>query len=125
MDPKSKKVIIVVLVFIDVMLLTYIAFNTYESKRSSFPPFRYHFQYHRRSISINDISSWMTFDYINKIFNLPSTYFKETYQIKDKKYPILTIKQYTTETKTNTTLFVINIQKTIQAYLESSSIPKP
>ncbi len=39
----------------------------------------------------NKISGWMTFKYINLIFNLPPEYLKNELKITDKRYPDVSI----------------------------------
>ena len=38
-------------------------------------------------ISADEIQPWMTFDYLNKQFGLPSEYLKTALQVTDPKYP--------------------------------------
>ena len=48
-------------------------------------------------LGINDVSAirpWMTFDYINRLFNLPSDYLKTALKITDSRYPRITISNY-------------------------------
>ena len=40
------------------------------------------------------IRSWMTFDYLNKLFNLPPQYLKTQLAIPDPAYPTLTISKF-------------------------------
>jgi hypothetical protein len=42
----------------------------------------------------NVIRSWMTFDYINKIFGLSPDYLKTQLSISDSRYPRLTVAAY-------------------------------
>ena len=43
------------------------------------------------------IRSWMTFDYVNKLFALPSEYLQAQLQINNTHYPRLTIGSYLSE----------------------------
>ncbi len=45
------------------------------------------------------IQDWMTFDYINSIFALPSDYLKNSLAIQDPQYPHTSIVRYARETK--------------------------
>lgn len=40
------------------------------------------------------VRPWMTFDYINKIFNLPPDYLKTRLDITDPRYPKLSVSEY-------------------------------
>ncbi|MCX6795182.1 MAG: hypothetical protein NT165_00370 [Candidatus Falkowbacteria bacterium] len=51
----------------------------------------------RQSLGLKEIGlieSWMTFDYLNKSFNLPGDYLKVALGIQDKRYPFITIDHY-------------------------------
>lgn len=43
---------------------------------------------------VNLIRSWMTFDYINHIFGLPSSYLQSSMHISESAYPNLTVSSY-------------------------------
>lgn len=45
------------------------------------------------SAQVDYIREWMTFDYINKVFNLPSDYLKNQLGITDARYPRITVLQ--------------------------------
>ena len=54
----------------------------------------------RHVLNPNDlttIDSWMTFDYLNKIFNLPPDYLKNSLDISNTRYPFLTINHYASD----------------------------
>ena len=40
------------------------------------------------------IQNWMTFDYIDHIFSLPSAYLQTTLNIQDARYPRIAIEDY-------------------------------
>ena len=55
----------------------------------------------RRPLTASDaasIQSWMTFDYLNKVFALPPEFLKTTFGITDPRYPRLSLAHYA-ETK--------------------------
>lgn len=41
-----------------------------------------------------DIETWMTFDYVNVVYKIPSTYLSNTLGISDSRYPNLRIDAY-------------------------------
>ncbi len=43
------------------------------------------------------IEPWMTFNYINILFNLPSDYLRDRLAIKDERYPNLEIRRFAKE----------------------------
>ena len=66
--------------------------------------------------NVNLIASWMTFDYINRIFNLPSDYLKNTLAISDTSYPRISISRYVKNQKLDPVQFLSEIQKTVANY---------
>lgn len=63
------------------------------------------------------IDSWMTFDYLNKIFNLPPDYLKTSLNITDSRYPFLTISRLAREQKQNTTGTLSIVEQAISNHL--------
>ncbi len=85
----------------------------------------YHLPLHPRPLTINDtgmIQYWMTFDYLNKIFNLPTNYLQTTLGINDRRYPVITISHYSRENHLGLDILVLQIKAAIVNYL---STPKP
>jgi hypothetical protein len=80
---------------------------------------------HRRqpaSVSnISHISEWMTFDYINHLFDIPASYLQEALQITDPEYPFMTIGQYSKKTHQDRNSVIQKIQDLIKLKLGSSS----
>jgi len=71
---------------------------------------------------VNAIQYWMTFDYLNKIFNLPPNYLQGALNISDKRYPFLTLARYAREDRLNAALVLSEVQAAIIDYL---TVPKP
>ena len=46
---------------------------------------------------IASVQTWMTFDYINHLFALPSTYLQTKLSLSDVHYPHMTLSQYARE----------------------------
>jgi len=63
----------------------YTLFRTHGSSTSTAP-------------SVADIQSWMTFDYLNKVFHLPKTYLQTELNVQNSRYPDVSIRGYARET---------------------------
>ena len=65
---------------------------------------------------VSIIQSWMTFDYIEHLFAVPSTTIKAGMNITDTHYPHLTLGSYAKGTGTSTAATINTIQVIIQRY---------
>jgi hypothetical protein len=68
---------------------------------------------HHAPLPVSDagvIRSWMTFDYVNKLFALPPDYLKAQLHIVDSRYPRYTI----------STAFLGQVQNAVRNYASSS-----
>jgi hypothetical protein len=72
------------------------------------------------TISIENIQSWMTFDYLNKVFMLPPEYLQKELAITDNFYPRITIRKAAAEAMTNQTLYLKHLQDLIENYDSNS-----
>ncbi len=68
------------------------------------------------TLSVNDIESWMTFSYLNRVFNLPTPYLEISLSIVDPHYPYISIKKYAQERNSNIDVFLQNIKTAINEY---------
>ena len=75
---------------------------------------------HRQTLSPEKIESWMTFSYINYIFNLPPSYLKGSLGIEDTSYPNLSIDKYTKIKKININSFLTSVQEFVIEYKNKS-----
>jgi heme/copper-type cytochrome/quinol oxidase subunit 2 len=66
--------------------------------------------------SASVVRSWMTFDYINRLFALPPDYLKNNVPITDLQYPKLTISSYVKKNGLNQTTFLDELDATIRNY---------
>jgi hypothetical protein len=73
---------------------------------------------------VNLIAPWMTFDYINKSFNLPADYLKTTLGISNPSYPHLVISKTAGEFSFSTSTYLENIKNAVSSYLTQNSLPK-
>jgi hypothetical protein len=72
-----------------------------------------------RQLTISDIQPWMTFDYVNVVFKLPTSYFKNLLGISDPRYPNIRIDSYSRESNFNEALLLQTIKKYITTYKSS------
>lgn len=63
------------------------------------------------------IQGWMTFDYVNKIFNLPPDYLKTSLGISDARYPQEVIFKYAGRAHENVSALVGQIQNLVRSFL--------
>lgn len=108
------------------LLLIVMIPSSYVAKNNNYSIWKHHLNGRRQPILIEDISrisSWMTFDYINNLFNLPQTYLEQTLNIQDYRYPFLTVGQYAKRKKVPVDTLIENIKTSVREYL-SSSTPK-
>ena len=73
---------------------------------------------HKLSASDVDlIGSWMTFYYINEVFNIPDLILKDKLNIINKRYPNISIRQYVKDESINTEIFLENVKKIVKEYI--------
>lgn len=65
----------------------------------------------------NFIRTWMTFDYINKTFNLPGDYLKTQLKISDTRYPRLSISGYMKSQNLGSSTFLNSVIGAVGNYL--------
>jgi hypothetical protein len=77
-------------------------------------------QYHGKlnAQNVDLISSWMTFDYVNKIFNLPADYLKSALAISDAGYPRIPISRYEKNHKLDAVQFLAEVKNTVADYFK-------
>ncbi len=63
------------------------------------------------------IRPWMTFDYINKTFNLPADYLKTHLSIADPRYPQLSLGGYAQSGHVDPNVFLRQVETAVRAYL--------
>ena len=73
-------------------------------------------QTHRPMIEISQIQSWMTFDYLNRNFNLPVDYLKKSLSITDTAYPKMTLRRAATSQDETVASLVGQVKEAIKAY---------
>lgn len=71
------------------------------------------------STAISLIRNWMTFDYINRLFNIPPSYFESKLDVADTNYPRITIRSLAKKYNSEPTFFLTHIQSLVTEYLHS------
>jgi hypothetical protein len=79
-------------------------------------------QYQHPEVMVNSIKTWMTFDYLNVVFHLPTAYLKTTLLINDPRYPNVRIDYYARHHGLNPLLFLQSIQQAITNYLTGQTL---
>lgn len=70
----------------------------------------------------NAIRSWMTFDYVNRLFGLSPDYLKTTLSVTDPSYPKLSLSGYAKYLNENVNTLIGNVSSAIRNYSTSTSI---
>lgn len=63
--------------------------------------------------------TWMTFDYINRVFLMPAPYLQTALSITDSRYPRLTIAEYAKVTAQKPSVALTKVQDAISAFFAS------
>ena len=74
-------------------------------------------------VTANDVTvirPWMTFDYINKLFNIPPDYLKNALSISDPSYPQLSLYGYANYKHVNATIVVNEVESSTRDYLTAT-----
>ncbi len=75
------------------------------------------------SLTTTEASStqtWMTFEYINRVFNLPQSYLQTTLSITDNRYPRLTINSYAQSIHASQSDILFKTQNAIRLFSTST-----
>jgi hypothetical protein len=75
-------------------------------------------------VTANDatvIRPWMTFDYINTLFNIPPDYLKSSLSISDPSYPTLSLYGYANHQHATITTVVSEVENSTRDYLTATS----
>jgi len=71
----------------------------------------------------NVIRSWMTFDYVNRLFGLPADYFKNQLNITDTHYPRLTISSFAKDAGLDASTTLDEVQSAVREYRSPNTQP--
>ncbi len=72
---------------------------------------------HLTADDVSVVSAWMTFDYVNTLFNLPPDYLKAQLSVLDAAYPKLTINKFANESRASASSMLAAVQAAIRQYL--------
>lgn len=126
MNSAYKRTIIIAILLAGILSWIYIAFRIYRFNIHTYiSSSQYHLTLHRHQpasiADIHYISSWMTFDYITKVFHLPPLYLKQTLNVKASNYPFITLQQYAKQEHLNVLTLTRNTQNSVKQFLASST----
>src|SRR5579871_1453718 len=65
---------------------------------------------------INIVRPWMTFDYVNKLFNIPSNYLATALTISDPYYPQVSIGAYAKNKNIDVNIFLNQVDVALNNY---------
>lgn len=125
MNIQLKKIVASIMLVVILLLCFVLVGTVRQLKNHGYLSWRYYVGNHsHRLVTTADIlyiAPWMTFDYVNKIFNLPQSYLEQNLQIHDSKYPRITIQKYSKSSGTNPVILIQNIRNYVKQYFASST----
>lgn len=120
MEKIHTKVYLLILVVSIILLLALTLAFFYKPFYLYRPAHRFWSTHSHRTLGVNDVNmiqSWMTFNYINKVFKLPTDYLKNTLNISDSHYPNIPLEDYAEKAKIKTADFTVKVQWAVHSYL--------
>jgi hypothetical protein len=75
----------------------------------------------RATVQAQQIQSWMTFRYINYVFNLPVDYLSGKLNIKNSGYPNITIVQYAAGAKQSSVVATALVRQAVGEFVGGGS----
>jgi hypothetical protein len=78
---------------------------------------------HKQANEITDkdveyIDYWMTFGYIDTVFNLPSEYLKDRLNIANSRFPDITLGNYAKDAGLDRATFIVEVKKAVKDFLD-------
>ena len=70
---------------------------------------------------VSEIRSWMTFDYINRLFGIPAAYLKGQMSIADARYPKLSLSGYAKSRNLTSTAVIGDVEDALRDYFATST----
>ena len=67
------------------------------------------------------IRPWMTFDYVNKLFGLPTAYLQDQLMVTNPHYPQVTLSGYANAEHVNVTAFVTSVEDAVRSYTATAT----
>jgi len=74
---------------------------------------------------VSYVRPWMTFDYINKLFNLPTNYLQTQFMITNSHYPQLTVYSYARSIHEDPARTMSRLDQALQSYLSAAPSSTP
>lgn len=116
----SMKVIVVILSILFILSIIWLIYSvknlTKSGELETNTNLRKLSTYTYNTKNVNNITHWMTFDYINTIFKLDPSYLKNALLIDDTRYPNIRIDNYARRHNINLPVFMQNIENIITNY---------
>jgi hypothetical protein len=120
-------VIVVSLLVIGIIVLAVLLIRDYRTlNRSGYINFVHGYRARMARIhaplTVNDlnvIQSWMTFDYINRIFAVPPSVLQTALKVADVHYPRLSVHEYAEAGHISVDVALQNIKDSLRSYLTS------
>lgn len=75
----------------------------------------------RKTSTRGTISPWMTFVFIEKVFNIPPGYLKDAAHIDDARYPRLTVRRYVRDHNLDQKTVIASLERAVRAYAASTT----
>lgn len=69
---------------------------------------------------IGIVASWMTFDYVNKLFAIPPTYLETTFEISNSRYPQISLSGYARSKGVSSAFVVGKVESALHNYLSQT-----
>ena len=79
---------------------------------------------HRGPLTATDvhyIDTWMTFEYISMIYNVPQQYLKTALSIQDPLFPHLSINHYARDIHGDSSIIISDTQRVVSTYLTTGT----
>jgi hypothetical protein len=76
-------------------------------------PFRRRLPLAQSDVSM--IQSWMTFDYINRVFNIPADYLRTALHVSDSAYPRIPLSRYAKNHAVDPAAFLDQVKNAVRA----------
>lgn len=115
----------ILLLFLSVLCITLMAtsislFASYKHLEKTKKD-KHSFMQQEKNSDVSSIRAWMTFDYINHAFHLPPALLQKELNIREKRYPKITLHQVAKIQKEETSSFLKKTQESITTYLHTTS----
>lgn len=111
-------ILIILILFFSFLVIRDIHKNQKGKLQIQQKSFKEFFQNHKKPISdVEYIENWMTFKYINSIFNVPENYIKDKLNINDKRYPNIPLWRYFKSNDIDSIVWLKQIKIILREYL--------